>query len=159
MPPLSFLNPALLCGLAAAAMLCSCGDKIAAPKVEAEKVAKRHFEAIARKDYDAALADYSPDFFKITARDKWLKVLAEKTAGCGEFISYVVDGGNLNYWAGVSSEGKKPGATVELRCDVTYRKVATRETFTLFKGFSEPRLQIIAHNISPLDAPKKPDAK
>jgi hypothetical protein len=110
----------------------------------AEKVVNRHFEMIATNGYEAAMADYGPQFFQKIPKDEWAKDLAKLSDKLGPYQSHYIDGWRVFQNAG--SFG--PGTLVSLQMQVVYSRNKAVETFTMFKGVGEPDYRITGHTIN-----------
>ena len=131
----------LLAAFVSCAVLAGCG--LVKSKEDADKVLLKHFQTISTNGYEAALADYSPQFFQSTTREQWSKALARLSATLGTYQSHRITSWRTFTRAGTSGAG----TTVTLQCQVIYSKHAAQETFTLFKGFTDSDYKIIRHQI------------
>lgn len=113
-------------------------------KKDAEKVLARHFQTLATNGYDAALADYSDEFFKVTPKDRLTKLLRDESAKLGTYQSHTITSWNIFKKAGTDGTG----TTVSIQCKVIYSKQSATESFKLFKGTGDSDFKIISHKIN-----------
>ena len=124
------------------ALLAGCG--FIQSKKDAEKVLARHFQTLATNGYDAALADYSSEFFRVTPKETWAKALRGTNNKLGTYQSHTITTWNVFKNAGTGGSG----TTVSIQCDVTYSKYSATESFKLFKGIGDSDFKIISHKIN-----------
>ena len=112
-------------------------------KRDAEAVAANVFEALRSRDYDRALAFYSPRFFEKTPRTVWLKTLSAVAERFGNLESYeLVQSHAQRYFSASGS-----GTYYQLGNKVLYSKTAASEVLVLFRPLLGGDIQVVRHHI------------
>jgi ABC-type uncharacterized transport system substrate-binding protein len=112
-------------------------------KQAAQNVLTHHFLLLSTNGYAAALADYGPLFFQSTKSQEWTNILATVARKLGTYRNYTLVGWRATTQAGTSGAG----TSVFLQCQVCYSKGYAQESFTLFKGRTDPNFKIVRHEI------------
>ena len=113
-----------------------------ADRREAEHVLVHHFEALAHRDYDAAMADYDDSFFEDVTRTEWRGMLVSVMDKLGSFKGYDVSAFGL-----ASRRLSGPGTYVRFRCKVSYSKHTSDEILYLFRKQGAAKFKILGHQI------------
>ncbi len=113
-------------------------------KKDADTVLARHFQMVATNGYDAAMADYGAQFFQNTRKEEWSKTLTRLIGKLGAYQGHMTTSWRVLKNAGTFGAG----TTVFLQCEVKYSKYSATESFTLFKGVTDPGYKILRHQIN-----------
>jgi hypothetical protein len=108
----------------------------------AERVLDHHFDALKRRTFDSALADYDNHFFTEMSRAEWRVALTSVVDKLGSFRSYQIVSSGLAY-----KKVAGPGSYLRFHCLVTYSKHTAEETFYLFREQSSKQFKIVGHQI------------
>jgi hypothetical protein len=134
-----------LSALFAFATIACVGGAVRAAKIDSEKLLARHYDLIHAGAYDAALAEYDPEFFANSSQASWRRSLEQVTTQLGEFRSY-----RAISWEITETHGTGAGINVIVACDVEYAKGHLREQLRLRRIKGDDALKIVAHSIKKL---------
>lgn len=133
-----------LCLLLALLVAATTGCGLFSSKEDAEAVARRFYEALARKEYDRALEFYSPSFFQKTKPDEWRGALERIQTRLGDFESY-----RLTTWKVHTGVGTgESGTWYQLQYSVKYRRYEAMEALVLFRPSGAGEIKIVGHQIN-----------
>lgn len=123
--------------------LCAVGCTRDEEKVEAEQLIERHFEALARHAYSAAIANYADAFFADITRSYWRNSLAILESKLGTFQHYEITSQqpDTRITAG-------PGRYRRIACRVIYSRYPSDEIFYVFRGTNASKYKIVGHKIA-----------
>jgi hypothetical protein len=109
----------------------------------AQEVAKRMFESRRAHNQEAAMAQYSPQFFAATPAPKWVAMLDGVQTRLGELEAF-----ELAQWNVRTNIGTNGGTFYQLIYRVKYARYSATEAVTLYKPFWGGDMRIVAHHIN-----------
>lgn len=130
----------LVAGLALAPWVVACAQYD--DKRAAEQVLVHHFDALARRSYENALADYHDRFFDDVSRHEWSSMLATVVDKLGTYQSY-----DVNAFGPAQRMLAGPGTYLRFQCKVKYAKHTSEETFYLYRKRGASKFKILGHQI------------
>ena len=130
----------LVASLVLASFAARCAER--EEKQVATSALDRHFGALQRRSFEAALANYDDHFFTQTTRSEWRNALASVVEKLGTFRKYEILASGLTY-----KKVAGPGAYLRYRVAVTYSKSPSIETFYLFRREGDSGYRIVGHQI------------
>ena len=90
-------------------------------------------------------AFYSPEFWKVTTKDKWAQMTNLVAKANGDLTSYSLNTWNLKTQAHTN---KLSGMFVTLVFDTTYKTGSGQETFIMHRSKKKDDFTILSHNIN-----------
>jgi len=116
-------------------------------KLKGEAFLTSYFEGVRSHQYDTVLALYSPDFFKVTPKEKWRATLSAFPGLLGELQSYQLVNWQSKAKRSVGFGMAQDGTYMTFVYAVRYSLKSSIETFVLFIPKGASSMTIIAHNI------------
>lgn len=107
---------------------------------DAQATADDYYRAIAKKDWDAAVSLYSPDFFRKTPEDQWRRLMPRLSEKLGAYQSHALVG-----WRIFAGTG---GSRTVLNYQVRYANGVASETMTFVGTRAGKHLLIYAHQVN-----------
>lgn len=129
----------LVASLALASIVGGCAGK---DEKAAALVLDHHFDALQRRAFESALADYDRHFFSEVTRSEWRAALASVIDKLGVFRSYKITSSGMAY-----KQVAGPGQYLRFECLVTYAKHTAEETFYLVRKQGGTQFKIVGHQI------------
>jgi hypothetical protein len=121
---------------------CAVGCSDSKEKELAERVLDHHFDALKRRAFESALADYDNEFFTDVTRTEWRVALSSVVDKLGAFRSYEINSSGLAY-----KKVAGPGSYLRFQVAVTYAKYPSEEVFYLFRKKDSTKYKIVGHQI------------
>ncbi|MEW6302750.1 MAG: hypothetical protein AB1705_04720 [Verrucomicrobiota bacterium] len=111
-------------------------------KDDAQAVVTSYFQSMATANYDAAMINYDPEFFKKSSREAWKKFLTKNASKLGAYKKHTING-----WRIFRRADAPKASFVELQCKSVYANNTALEKFTLCRQPGDTEFRIIAHTI------------
>jgi hypothetical protein len=113
-------------------------------KDDADAVAKNLFVSLQAKDYERAIAHYSPQFFTATPEATWRRSLETVALRLGDLESYALQSWNVQKTVGTGSSG----TVWRLQYHVRYRRYPATETLVLHRSATDGGIKVVGHQIA-----------
>jgi hypothetical protein len=112
-------------------------------KAVAEQVASRYYQCLMRRDWEGAMNQCWPEFYRAMGRDRTIQLHGRMNAKLGDLRRYDLVG-----WQFHKQVGAGAGTYLELRYETVYASYPGQEVIVLFRPPWAEEFKLLSHDVN-----------